>query len=360
MKKFLPIVFFLCACSGSPEKKASVVKADQSRLDSVLDRAAQFRKAKDEMQADVPYDSVLTNGENLQDYFRFVIKDRYIVLKLNVDTSVASGAPQLAGKDYPAAVTKTLKSESITDSLKAFIGKKFHMVDEGGNPFDASIAKLKFMLAYYAFDGVPQDSAISSAELARQVWQDGIYSQGMIVGEIDTVFTEQAGIIAAIPYENKPPVFYPSSENTHLEAQAKEDIRLTEQFSVIQKNFLRGDSTAKEKNSWLDDASGPFIYCSADAKTAFYAQTLTAGDYCGGPFYGELTSAWEMRDGQKGHLLFCLPFFCFTEAILDLEGDGTPEFFASDESGCPMLFKKVNGRWTRVAYMPLMDMRCPC
>lgn len=367
MKKlFLSLLIFGSACSGNPENKIAETEKKSFR-DSIMDRASEFRKARELKLSYIPSDSMLTLGENLQSYFRFVIADQYIVLELDVDTSFATGNPHLADTEYdPLVVTKNVRMEKISDSLKAFVGKKFHMVGKDGTGFDATIVNLKFMIAYYSHGDYamsdPADGTADTAKFAQTVWQEAYNWRGMIVGEIDTVLklTPETHIIGAVPAENTVPVFFTSSENPQIKMQVNNDIRLTAQFELIQKTFLESDSAIDRAASWRTDAYESFLYCRPDAATCFYTQTLTAGDYCGSPFYAELTSAWEMRDQLKQRLLFCFPGYIHADAILDLEGDGIPEFYARDDGGCPMLFKKTAGGWTRVMYMPLMDMRCPC
>src|ERR1044072_2704718 len=194
MKKIFPVfIALLYACSGNPGKPSHPAIASHN-LDSVKTRIVADQKAREEKLAEIPYDSLLDAKDQLQDYFRFVINGKFIVLQLNADTNLATGNPELMGREiFPVTVTRNLQMEKLADSLRSFIGKKFTLVSPNGKTYHTTIKSLKFLVALYEPYGMEEmmdDSTNGNPVSASRVWRDISGKNGMIAGEMETAFPD--------------------------------------------------------------------------------------------------------------------------------------------------------------------------
>jgi hypothetical protein len=375
MKSLIPVLLFLIvSCSGTPKNKtvqqirvaqkdsSSVKPVELKTTDYSEFKPVELKKPNESDLAEIPFDSALVPEEELQNYFRFVRHNNFIVLGLFADTNLATGNPRMVDMSFsPVAVTKAIDMNKVSDSLKLFVGKKFHMIGKNGEQYDSKIISLKILIdffpAYGETESETESSHSDSLTIARNSWNEGNEGKAMIVGETDVLPDEEVNIVGAVPAEMPVPLFFESETKSKLQTQIENDSKTTKQYSIIQENYIKSNSGSGD---WTEQADEQFFSCSSTPEKRYCSLTESFGTFCGNEFYADLTSVWETNAGKKNKLLFSFPGYCTTTLIFDIEGDGTPEILVEDFGNSPVLFKKVNGKWKAVSYCTFTDWRCPC
>jgi hypothetical protein len=324
----------------------------------------------------VPEKVALTayNSDTAFREFAFIANNRYIILSMSPDTNWASGKPHSPGTDGGAWWALTDVNTAVLPSVFSDeLQKPYSLFDKDGNATNAVITGFKLLSVFIPHFGQVQkwdasmgeegDKPWTEEEKARDIWNSAAL---YLVAEFSPKDTHALMPVFGIPAGKKAPVVFAETKSPGLITEVEREYRKTPQYRTVQEEYKSAMQYYKEnpeniKESWLDedDTNRKLFSVALKEGTGLAAFSLVSGNPCGGPFYEQHFSIWELN-GQKPVLLHETGEEFNVIMMMDLEQDGSVEVLVHDYYGRTALLKKTGDNWEEHAAWKVPYQDCGC
>lgn len=298
--------------------------------------------------------------------FAFVSAYHYIVVA-GVDTTWGAGKPHLEeGYEMGVrAVMTDVNQDSLPAGYKKLLHRHIWVYSDSGKKGIAEITSFTLLTQFIPHFGQVQrwngtegvDSPYTAEEIALDIRRS---VPTLLVARFEFINKKEiaGNYLFAVAANRRAPRSYVNTPAVALENKILAAAYKTDTYKTIQKDFVQN---LKKKSYWTKegDVQTEFYHFKNKKGTDFVTLTQEGGNPCGGDFYGEVFSFWQIGKNGIPKLLYMDNMNASTLMAVDIDNDDFPELLIQTGTDY-FLIQRVDGNWERIYSYGILNQDCPC